>query len=587
MGIEIKPDGSGPMETIRGTEISGEGTNLIQRILRARGLIDPEEVARFCAPKLTYLHDPQGLPGVDPAVEMLAQALKDHRTIAIYGDYDVDGVTASSILYHTLKACDPNARLLTWIPHRLEEGYGLNAEAIKQLREQGADLLITVDCGITAVEESLVARSLGLDLIITDHHTPSIDGALPMDVPIVHPRLPGHDAYPNPNLCGAGVAYKIAWQLARHWCGSERVSKPFQKLLLDLLPFVALGTIADVMPLTGENRILTKYGLSLLAQSPFPGIHALIEVAGLAGQKLDGEHIGFRLAPRLNAVGRMGHAREALTLFTTESAEEAMDIARRLDQFNQERQKTEKRIAEQAMRMAEDTGQTDRDCRIIVLAHEDWHPGVVGIVCSRLVNRFCRPAILMQKGAEVCKGSGRSIDGFNLHEALAACDENLISSGGHAAAAGLSLETENLEAFTTAITAHANANIQPDQLTPSLTIDCSATLRELDQSTIREFEGLAPFGQGNRAPVIHIARMTIADQPRQMGANGRHLSFRVRDDSPDGNRSQLRAVWWSAGSRAVDLAPGMTIDLALQPKLNTWQGRTTVEAEIKDLRIVE
>ena len=575
-------------------ETSSSSLPLVQRVLAARGLVDAAEVTRFCEPKLTDLHDPGLLPGIDKAVTRLIDAIRGNQLIIIYGDYDVDGITASAILFHVIKAIAPAARLRTYVPHRLEEGYGLNSDALRQLKSEGADLIISVDCGITAISAAQTAREIGLDLIITDHHEigtghqasgTSAQCLLPSACAVVHPGLPGSE-YPFAELCGAGVAFKLAWRLATTWCNSQRVSETLQKTLISMLPLAALATIADVVPLTGENRIITAFGLRLIKQTPLVGLRALIEASALMDEKIDSHKVGFVLGPRLNACGRMGHAAEAVRLLTDAPPDQAQQIAQRLTKLNQERQVVERRILDHAMRLAQDAGMTGDDRRAIVLADESWHPGVVGIVCSRLVDRFCRPAILLQRQRDVCKGSARSVEGYSIHEGLCATAQHLSVYGGHAMAAGLSLSTDNLEAFTEALIEHANQHISSDQLTPSITIDCDGAFAELDVECVRRLNGLAPFGRGNRAPVIRIQSVTLAEPPKQMGANGKHLSLRLRQDH-EGGRRWMRGVWWSAGERASDLAAGAHLDLAIEPKLNEWNGQTSVEAEIRDIRFAE
>lgn len=557
---------------------------LIQRVLRARGLSDPDQARLFCEPKLNHLHDPGLMPDIDKAVARIIDAIRRNQSIVIYGDYDVDGITATAILYHTIKTIQPEARLRTYVPHRLDEGYGLNCEALRQLKSEGADLVISVDCGITAVTSAETAREIGLDLIITDHHEASA-ASMPHALAIVHPRLPG-SRYPFGELCGAGVAFKLAWRLATTWCNSQRVGENLQKTLIAMLPLVALGSIADVVPLVGENRVLTAFGLRLIKQTELIGLRALIEASGLMDAKIDSEKVGFVLAPRLNACGRMGHAAEAMRLLTDAGPEEAITIARKLTELNQHRQGVEKMIFDHACRLAEDAGMTGDDRRAIVLAHESWHPGVVGIACARMVERFGRPTILLQKQRDICKGSARSIDGYSIHEGLSAAAQHLSTFGGHAMAAGLTLPTANIDAFAQALIDHANQHIEIDQLVASITIDCDVWLSELELPTVQRLHGLSPFGRGNRAPTLRVQGAIISGPPKQMGANGKHLSLQLRQESPAGRRF-IRAVWWSAGERAADLANGMTVDVAIEPKLNDWNGRVSVEAEVKDVRLCE
>ncbi|MCP3906172.1 MAG: single-stranded-DNA-specific exonuclease RecJ [Planctomycetes bacterium] len=556
---------------------------LLERILLARGLDDEDTVRRFRDPKLTDLHDPRLLPGVDAAAERLVDAVRGDEQVAIYGDYDVDGITATAILYHVIRAVAPNARLVTYVPHRIDEGYGLNAEALRHLRDGGADLVVSVDCGITAVEPVAAARAAGLDVIVTDHHAlPEPEGQLP-DAILVHPRLPGSE-YPFGELCGAGVAFKLAWRFAMRWCNSERVSGVLKKTLVDMLPLVALGTIADVVPLLGENRILTTWGLRFIKETPISGLRALIEASDLMGERIDSHKVGFVLGPRLNACGRMGHAAEAVRLLTEARGAEAEAIARSLADLNKERQQVERRITEAAGQRAETLGMTGDDRRVIVLADPSWHAGVVGIACSRLVERFGRPTVLLQEQGDVCRGSARSIDAYSIHAGLTRVAEHLVTYGGHAAAAGLTVETRNLEAFTEALTADANARIEPDQLVPTLNVDCDADLRELDLVTVRQIAQLSPFGRANRAPALRVVEATITEAPRPLGATGRHVALRLRG-LHDASRRTLRGIWWGKAEVAERLHPGVPLDVVIEPKINNWQGNETVEAEIKDVRI--
>jgi single-stranded-DNA-specific exonuclease len=569
-----------------GTEPPPDRSGLFERILQARGLEGADAIRRFCEPKLTDLHEPQLLPNIDAAAERLVRAVRGGESIAIYGDYDVDGIAGCAILWHVIRAVAPEARISTYVPHRLEEGYGLNAEALQKLRAEGADLAVSVDCGINAVGPAQAARAAGLDLIITDHHhVPEPEAGLPEATAIVHPRLAG-SAYPFGELCGAGVAWKLAWRFATAWCGSRRVGKVVQRVLLDMLPLAALGTIADVVPLVDENRTIAFYGLRWIKHTPLAGLRALIEASDLMGRDIDSEKVGFVLGPRLNACGRMGHAADAVHLLTAAGATEAGQIARRLTRLNRDRQQTERRITEQAAQRAEDAGMTTEDCRAIVLADEGWHAGVVGIACARLAERYGRPVVLLQKQGDVCKGSARSIEGYSIHDGLTAAAEHLTQYGGHNAAAGLTLPADELEAFTEKLVAHANAHIAVEQLTPELPIDCDGSLDELEFDTVRRIEKLSPYGQANPAPTVRITGVTVAGPPRQIGANGRHLTLSVQAEG-GGRRRVLRTVWFGAGSRAADLASGQRLDVVIEPKINEWRDRRSVEGMVRDVRVCE
>lgn len=586
---------------------AGEGMSggLVERLLAARGLADPETAKRFCQPKLLDLHDPGLMAGIDKAVERLIRAVRDREPIVIYGDYDVDGITATAILYHTLKTARPDADVRTYVPHRIEEGYGLNAEALRQIAASGARVVITVDCGISAIEPAKVAREAGLDLIITDHHPPTAPtsptapasptashddraaATLPECYAIVHPLVAGETGrYPFGQLSGAGVAFKVAWRFATTWCGSARVSAAFQQTLLHMLPLAALGTIADVVPLVGENRVLAAQGLAVIKRTPLVGLRALIEASDLMDEKIDSERVGFVLGPRLNACGRLGHAAEAVELLITKDEERAWAIAQRLAGLNKERQTTERKIFEQAARMAEDRGMTGSDHPLIVLAHADWHAGVVGIVCSRLVEAFARPTVLMQDAGGMCKGSARSIEGYSIHGGLASVAHHLTTWGGHDHAAGLSLISEKIDVFRDDLLRHARSMLTAEHLVGTVRIDCDALLGEMDQEAVTQLQRLAPFGKDNPTPVLRLQGLTLSEPPRQIGGHGKHLSLNLRQET-DGTRRFVRGVWWNAGHLAGDLASGMCLDAVVEPRLNTWNGRISVEVEIKDIAVIQ
>lgn len=562
---------------------------LVDRVLAARG-IDPAapDAAAFLDPRLNHLHDPSLIPGLDRAAARLLDALRAGETIAIYGDYDVDGITATAILYHMMLALEPGAagRIVTYVPHRLEEGYGLNSEAIGELARRGARVIVSVDCGVTAFEPAARARAEGVDLIITDHHNPPSEGrGLPEACAVVHPRAPGSE-YPFADLCGAGVAYKLAWRMATMHERSAKLTPALRTLLVDLLAFAALGTIADVVPLVGENRVIARFGLVRVGDSPFAGLRALVEASRLDGGRIDAMDVGFRIAPRLNAAGRMGHAGEAVELLTTAAGERAAQIARELTMQNDARRSVEQRIFDQACELAEAAGMTGPDRRAVVLAHGDWHPGVVGIVCSKMVERYSRPAILMQKREGLCSGSGRSIEGFNLHAGLTACGPMLERFGGHDMAAGLHLVEAKLPEFTEAFTAHANALISEEMLRPLLRIDGDVGLEELTPRAVRELELLEPFGRDNPRVVL-VARAVRLLERKTFGTGARHLSLTLRAPGAGGGGAVVRAIAWNRADLAARLAPGSLVDVAVCPALSNYGGRTTVEPEIRDIRLCD
>jgi len=553
---------------------------LVARILASRGHACPDAARAWCDPRLTEMHDPTLLPGLERAAERILDALRSRERIAVYGDYDVDGISASAILYHAMRAIAPDAPVVTYVPHRMDEGYGLNTQAIEELASRGAQLIVSVDCGITAVEPATRAREIGLDLIITDHHNPPAPGQpMPEAFCLVHPALPGSD-YPYPHLCGAGVAFKLAWRLATLEAGGDRVGTGMRETLMDLLALASLGTVADVVPLEGENRVLTRFGLKRVPFTRIEGLNALIEAAGLTGERIESEHVGFALGPRLNAIGRLGHAAEAVELLTRAKGARAAAIAERLTKLNDERRRTERRIVEAAGALAEERGMTADDRRAIVLAGEDWHAGVVGICCSRLIGRYHRPTILLGAGDGLLKGSGRSIDGFNLHGALCELSDLLETFGGHDMAAGLALRPERLDEFTERFTGIANERIDARDLTPTVRVDCDAGVADLGTEAVRRLDDLGPFGRSNPAPLVRIVGARTTRPATPFGARGAHLSVFAGDPS-----REMRLVGWRWGDRAGAIPAGAPIEAVVEPKLNSWNGRVSVEPVLVDIHV--
>lgn len=558
---------------------------LVQRVLAARGITGDENSRAFIEPSLRHFHDPSGIPGLDLAAERLLRAARDREPIVIYGDYDVDGVTATAILFHTLRAIAPDCVLTTYVPHRLEEGYGLNSEAIRELAGAGAKVIVSVDCGITAIEPAKVASGLGVDLIITDHHTPpATTPDLPEAYAVVHPRHP-ESAYPFGDLCGAGVAYKLAWRLTTLACGNPRVTEPLRQLLIEMLALAALGVIADVMPLLGENRVMARFGLPRIKHSSIPGLRALVEASGLAGDNIEADDVGFRLGPRLNACGRMGHAREAVELLTTATGARAAHIAEQLSRLNDQRRATERAILEQAKEMAQREGQLDPGSRSIVLAHPGWHAGVVGIVCSRMVEQFRRPTLLLCESEGICHGSGRSIDGFNLHGALRACAGPLLSFGGHDMAAGLKVRSADFARFRDEFAAYARGVITDEMMVERTAYDTEAGIHELGVESVMGLQRLAPFGRENPAVCLRLCGMRVAARPETFGQFNRHLSLKVCAGPSSVAGRQVRIVGWNWAEQRDRVSAGMSLDLLIEPKLSTWGGGARVEGVLVDLAL--
>lgn len=551
---------------------------LLAQILLRRGVQTTGEARRFLAPELKELLDPEQLPGAVAAGRRLAAGVRAGHKIVIYGDYDVDGVTATAILWHGLSLAGADVDF--YIPSRLDEGYGVNSEALEQIRADGADLVITVDCGITAAEQARRARELGLELIITDHHEPRDE--LPAAAVVVHPTACGGGSA-NPHLSGAGVAFKVAWALARELCGTDRVTPEYRDFLLDAMALAALGLVADVVPLVGENRVIASFGLRHLCHTNNPGLRALIEVSGLTGkQNYDEYDVGFVLAPRLNAVGRLGHARLAVELFTRATEERAHQIAANLDAQNRQRRTVEQQIVKQAEALVVERGFDRESKRAIVLASPDWHPGVIGIVASRLIDRFHRPTMLICLDGPRGQGSGRSIPHFPLHEVLAECDEHLISHGGHAMAAGVKIEAQQVDAFADAFLAQAAQRLTPADLVPKLSLDDEVELAELMPETVDAILRMAPFGIGNPKPRLATGAVELVDEPRVVGQGGRHLQLTVRQ-----GRTYRKAIAFGRGKQYEELRDHRRMRLAFEPLINDWGGRRRVELNVIDWKWVE
>ncbi len=549
---------------------------LLAQVLHNRGVANEDAVRIFLNPELKTLLAPEALPGAVKAADIIVGKIRQRRPIVIYGDYDVDGITATAILWHLLTMA--GACVSFYVPHRLEEGYGVNAEALRQIRLDGADTVITVDCGITAVEEAKVAREIGLTLIVTDHHAPG--PVLPEADAIVHPAVDG--GYANPDICGAGVAFKLAWAIARTLSQCERVRPEFRKFLIDATSLAALGTIADVVPLAGENRVLARFGLLGVNNTRLTGLRALIESARLADQKIDSEHVGFWLAPRLNAAGRMGHAQLAVELLTLADAARAKEIASYLESQNRGRQSIERDIFKKACEKIEAGNLASDARRAIVLAGENWHAGVIGIVASRIVDRYCRPTVLISLGNGQGQGSARSIRHFEMHRALAECAEHLDAFGGHAMAAGLRIRHEHIEAFTKSFVDLANRTLTAKDLDPALRLDAEVALNDLPDSLVHEMQKLAPFGMGNPKPRFASGMLELSGEPRVVGKDARHVQFALTD-----GRIVRKAIAFNQKDALQPLLDHRRCRVAFEPIIDTYNGRTSVKLQVIDMAFPE
>jgi single-stranded-DNA-specific exonuclease len=539
----------------------------LAQVLVRRGLADPERARAFLA--ADEAHPPAAFAGIDEALATILAQVRAGARITVHGDYDVDGICSTAVLVRVLRAL--GADVDWYLPDRASDGYGLNAGTIRRLAARGTRLLITADCGITAVEEVDLARALGMEVVVSDHHSPRADGTLPR-APIVHPAVCG---YPCTDLCATAVAYKLAlglWEAGGRSmsAGGGTLYRPH-----DDLDLVALATIADVVALLGENRALVRHGLRALAASAKPGLRALLAVARANGGQLDERTVAFALAPRLNAVGRMRRADAGLELVLTEDPARAGEIAAELDRANHERKHTETRILFDAERQVAALGER----AAYVLAGEDWHPGVIGIVASRLAERHHRPFVLVALEGVTGRGSGRSITGFDLLGGLDACAGHLLRHGGHRAAAGLEIERERLEEFAAAFAAHAERVLSAEQLVRSERVDAVVQGGELGMALAEELRVLAPFGCANPSVSLLVQGARFAER-RPMG-EGRHVRFTVLADG-----ARARAVAFGAGT-SLPVRDGIPADATFTLEVNEWRGVSEPRLVLRHARVAE
>ena len=540
----------------------------IARLLCQRGFSDPERAGRFLNPSLDHLHDPMLLAGMDVAVERVLAAIARKERIGIHGDYDVDGITSTVILRRALEML--GGEVVHFIPERLKDGYGLQPTAIERLHADGVALLISVDCGIRGAEAARRARELGLDLIITDHHEPGAE--LPPALAVINPKRADCN-YPDKYLAGVGVALKLVQALCRR-AGREQLMPGFIKV-------AAIGTLADVVPLVGENRVIAKLGLDLLSKGPHKiGLRSLIDVCGLSGKTIDSYHIGFMLAPRVNAAGRMSTPDIATRLLLAQDeslADDVRQLALQLDGENIRRQEEEAEILAAARKVV----QTDPDVgarSVLVVAGDGWHRGVIGIVASKLVDAFHRPAIVLSVEDGVAQGSCRSISKFDMLGALERCAHLLTRFGGHKQAAGLALDAGRIKEFRLAVNEVADETLGPEDLMPRLRIDGGLTFKGITGGVAAGVAALAPFGAGNPRPVFAARGVEIIDGPRKL--KERHLKMALKQDG-----RIFRAVAWRAAERHDYLTEHKgALDVAFSLEQNQYNGETYVELTLADLK---
>lgn len=552
---------------------------VVAQLLVSRGVYDNDSAKSFLNTKLTGLRDPHDLPGVTEATKRLAVAISEKTPIVIYGDYDCDGMTGTAILFNGLKLL--GADVSYHVPNRLEEGYGLNEEAISKLARRGKKLIVSVDCGIGSVACAELCRELDVDLIITDHHTPGEE--LPDATAIVHPRLPG-TSYPFGELCGAGVAFKLAWALCQEIHGSKKVSEPMRRYLMQSLALAAIGTVADVVPLLDENRILVSHGLRMLKAEPLPGLEELMRVTKLnQAETLNTQSIAFSLAPRLNAAGRLGQAQLGVELLTADAGERATSLADYIDQLNGNRDTLQRSV----MLAAQKQAKNDFDAKsepALVLAGVGWHAGVIGVVAGRLADKYAKPVfILSMDSAGNCEatGSGRAGGtGIDLYEALSQCSHRLVRFGGHKAAAGITIDERQINGFREDFCEAVSQQWAEKEIVPEIVIDAESPIAQLNLNVVEQIEMLEPFGQSNPRPVLMCGEVELDEPARKMGSGDRHLTVRLKQ----GDR-KIRGVAFGAGDWCDELnACEGPIEIAYRPVINEYRGYRSVEVHLVDWR---
>ena len=537
--------------------------SLVCRLLLVRGHSGVEPAKEFLRPRLERLHSPHSLPDAEIALDRLVRAAHEGETVLIHGDYDVDGICATTLLTRSLRYFGANP--VPFIPRRLEDGYDLSEAGVRAARDVGARLVVTCDCGTSALEPIRALCESGIDVIVTDHHLPG--GPLPQCLAVLNPKRPG-STYPDRDLAAVGVAFKLMLGLAEKLGANANP-------VYNMLDLVALATIADVAPLRGENRIFARYGLRLMAETPHQGLRALMRASGVEGRPLTAGRVGFLLAPRLNAVGRLDHALRGVQLLLSEHEPEANRLARELEEMNRRRQEIDRATLE-AARKRVDALDLDNTYGI-VLAEQGWHPGVIGIVASRIVEETARPTVLIALDGTIGKGSGRAPAPFNLHAGLIECRDLLVRFGGHPAAAGVTIEASRVDEFAARFNEVARARLTPEDLYPELRIDAEISIDEVTdelETLLRHFE---PFGVGNPSPVFVSRNVRLAAPARVVGTDG--LKLRI-----SGSVRDRDALGWGMGELVPELGPDVTLDIAYRIERDTYQGETRLQLRLADIR---
>lgn len=566
-----RPDAQAVAELVRTERVP----ILVARLLVNRGFEAGKAVREHLQPQLTRLHDPFLLPNMRAATQRLTRALRDGETILVHGDYDVDGVTGTTLLMRLFRLLGGKA---VWhIPNRLTDGYSFGAHSVERARECGATVVVSVDNGTSAGETIQDLLDAGVDTIVTDHHEAPL-GALPNATAIVNPKLPD-STYPFRELCGAAVAFKLAWGMCQEISGASRVREDLRQYLVDAMSYVAIATVCDVVPLVDENRILAHYGLRTLAQSSFPGVVSLLKRCKLSDRKLSAEDVGFQIGPRINASGRLGSAAQAVELLLADDVESADRLAQVLDDLNEERRRIERELVVQAMAAAEHFSDAER-YPVLVIAGQGWHQGVIGIVASRLVDAFDRPALVIGLDGDEGRGSARSVPGFSVLEAMHGGRSHMLRYGGHSQAAGCEVRADEVDALREAICQRARSIVadSSDDKRP-LVIDTEIPLEQLTPTLMHQIDRLEPFGTDNADPILTAQDVRLSEPARIIGKDRTHLMLQVRQGS-----QVFKALGFGMADREPELRMGKRIDIAFTPRWNTFRGQTKLELLLRDLR---
>ncbi len=544
-------------------------------LLINRGLDSTSRASRFLSPNLNHLTPPGQDDVLVQAARFLHSAVGDGKSVTIFGDYDADGICATALLVRCLRLLDGGVDY--YIPERSGEGYGLNRDAVQEVAEGGTDVLVTVDCGVTAFEEVSLARELGMDVIVTDHHEPLEQR--PDATFVLNPKLPeaefGSDA-----LAGAGVAFKLAWALGQQAGDGGNVPEFYRDFLLQALSLVAVGTVADIVPLLGENRVLVSYGLRSLPHCDMCGLDALREACGGIENDVSTFDVGFKLAPRLNASGRVAHASSGVQLLTTEDESRAQELAQQLDEQNKRRRNLQEVVAEEAEETVEEEIDPEQK-HCIVVGRRGWHQGVVGLAASRLAEQFWRPAFVLSLEDGVATGSGRSVPGVHLFQLLNRCEDLLDRYGGHEGAGGVTLDCENIEAFERRLNEAAEEMLDGETPVPHLELEAEVKLSSLSTDLIREVNSLSPFGEGNPEPLFAASGLELAGNPKLVGSSRNHLSFLVRQDGVTCRAIAFNGADWL---EELDERRGETFSLAFEPRIDNYDPYNAVELRVEDLK---